>query len=521
MITFYLERMRNKMKIGIDLGTTNCAVAYIDNNGNPQIIPNREGERTTPSVVYFEEGTVVVGKSAKLVSVTDPENTVQFVKRQMGNLDYKFPMENGEKLTPEELSAIILKRLIEDAEESIGKKVTDVVITVPAYFNDAQRTSTQDAGRLAGVRVLKIINEPTAAALAYGLGKKENQNETQNILVYDLGGGTFDVTIMSLSSEEVRIRSTGGHKNLGGFDFDNAIFSYVADCLEEEHGIDIYDDEIAMQELREKSEECKKMLTTRKKAVVSISSQGKSSKVTITKEQFNSMILSLLNSTIIIMKSVLEEAEMEWSDLDKILLVGGSTRAKAVSDMIEAETGIRPSSELNPDEVVAIGAAIQADLLEASDELEQEPTVKSKSTKVVDVNSHSLGVLVHDSQSGEQYNSIILPKNTEIPASITRTYYTSVKNQEFLHIQVTEGDSEDPEDVWIIGDTEIELAGNAPIDSPLEFTMSYDENGVVHVFAKDKYNNENLGEIVIERKSNLSEREVNEKATKLMMLDIE
>ena len=200
------------MKVGIDLGTTNCAVAYIDDSGNPQIIPNREGERTTPSVVYFEEGTAVVGKSAKLVSVTDPENTVQFVKRQMGNVDYKFPLENGEKLTPEELSAIILKRLIEDAEESLGEKVTDVVITVPAYFNDAQRKSTQDAGRLAGVRVLKIINEPTAAALAYGLARKDNQNEPQNILVYDLGGGTFDVTIMSLSAEEVRIRATGGRQ---------------------------------------------------------------------------------------------------------------------------------------------------------------------------------------------------------------------------------------------------------------------------------------------------------------------
>ncbi|MEC2075951.1 Hsp70 family protein [Metabacillus fastidiosus] len=509
------------MKVGIDLGTTNCAVAYIDENGIPQIVSNREGERTTPSVVYFEEGTAVVGKSAKLVSVTDPENTVQFVKRQMGNPDYKFPLESGDKLTPEELSAIILKRLIEDAEESLGGKITDVVITVPAYFNDVQRKATQDAGKLAGVNVLKVINEPTAAALAYGLGRKENKEQTQNILVYDLGGGTFDVTVMSLSADKVRIRATGGDKNLGGFDFDNSIFNYVADQLEEEHGIDIYDDEVAMQELREKSEDCKKVLKTRKKAIVNISSQGKSSKITITKEQFDSMISSLLNRTVLIMKGVLEDAVMDWNDIDKILLVGGSTRINTVSEVIESASGITPSSELNPDEVVAIGAAIQAQLLSSSAEYAERDHKNRAVTKVIDVNSHSLGILVFDDKSEGKMNSIILPKNTEIPADISKTYYTSVENQTELHIEVTEGDSEDPHDVQIIGDTYVKLAGNAPLGSPLEFTVSYDESGVVHVFAKDRYNNEDLGEILIERKSNLSELEINEKSSKLLNFEIE
>jgi molecular chaperone DnaK len=263
LITIFFVRLEVKlMIIGIDLGTTNSAVAYVDDNGNPQVITNRDGDRTTPSVVLFDSESPVVGAVAKSNSVTDPLNVIQFVKRQMGNTSYKFIREDGENFTPEELSAIILKKLKEDAEEFLGEKVDKAVITVPAYFDDAQRKATQDAGAIAGLKVLKVLNEPTAAALAYGATKN---NQPQNIMVYDLGGGTFDVTVMSIGNGEVTIKATGGDRNLGGFDFDNKIIEYVVNEFESQFGIDLYDDDVAMQELREKAEACKKTLSSRSK----------------------------------------------------------------------------------------------------------------------------------------------------------------------------------------------------------------------------------------------------------------
>lgn len=501
------------MVIGIDLGTTNSAVAYVDENGIPQIIPNREGERTTPSVILFDDGIPVVGTVAKNTAATDPLSVVQFVKRQMGNNQYKFLNEDGEAYTPEELSAIILKRLKEDAEAFLGKPVKQAVITVPAYFDDAQRKATQDAGAIAGLEVLKVINEPTAAALAYGTMKKA---ESQNIVVYDLGGGTFDVTVMSIQDDNVTIKATGGDRNLGGFDFDNKIIEHVVDKFDEEHGIDLYDDDVAMQELREKAESAKKTLMNRRKALINLSSQGQMLRVQITKEDFENMIHPLLDRTILIMNNVLEDSGLTWDQIDKVLLVGGSTRVPKIHELIEKVSGKKPSSEVNPDEVVAIGAAIQADILQKS----TNPSVKEALPKITDVNSHSLGVIIQDSETGQLKNNIILPRNTSIPAEGYEDYYTVQDNQEFINLEITEGEDEDPEYVKIIGTTTLHIKKRAA-GSPVRVVVSYDENSVIHIRVIDLIDNEDLGEMEINRTSNLSEEEIEAMSSKISNIEID
>lgn len=498
------------MLIGIDLGTTNSAISYIDEFGNPIIIPNREGERTTPSVIYFEDDKPIIGQAAKSMAVVDPLNTIQFVKRQMGNKSFEFVTSQGNSYTAEELSALILKRLKEDAEQFLGQEVKKVVITVPAYFDDTQRKATIDAGTIAGLEVLKVINEPTAAALAYGI---RNRGKEQNILVYDLGGGTFDVTILRFTEDEIRVLATGGDRNLGGFDFDNNLMNYVQQKFLEEHGIDLYDDDVAMQELREKAEVCKKTLTNRNKSMIFISSQGKTSRFEITREMFEEMSLFLINRTSLIMESVLEEAGLEWCHIDKILLVGGSTRIPAVREMIEKTTGITPSADIHPDEAVALGAAIQSAMLDEN--------VENNYGQVVDVNSHSLGVVVRDPYSKKLWNSIILPKNTALPASNSELYSTCEENQQFIKLQITEGEDHNPEYVRIIGESILELEENMPIHSPIKITISYDRNGLIHATARDETSKKQLGELKINRFSNLTQEVVEEKKKRFLLIDVE
>lgn len=501
------------MIIGIDLGTTNSAVSYIDENGNPQIITNRDGERITPSVILFDGDIPVVGSVAKNNSVSDPLNVVQFVKRQMGNSSFKFIKEDGENFTPEELSAIILKKLKEDAEEALGEKVDKAVITVPAYFDDAQRKATQDAGAIAGLKVLKVINEPTAAALAYGITKN---CDNKNIMVYDLGGGTFDVTIMNFNKGDISIKATSGDRNLGGFDFDNKIIEYIVNQFEEQHGIDLYDDEVALQELREKAEACKKTLSNRSKAMINLSSQGKMIKTDVTKEQFDEMIEPLLDRTILIMNNVLEDAALTWNEIDKILLVGGSTRVKRVQELIEKASGKKPSAEVNPDEVVAIGAALQGYILDDVSDTADEIS----NTKITDVNSHSLGTLANDVETGIRKNYIILPRNTPLPAEAYQEFCTINDGQESILMEITEGEDEDPEYVKIIGTTTLKLK-KRPAGSPIRIVVGYDENSVVHVRVIDLISNEDLGEMYIERTSNLSDKDVKEKSNKISKLKVE
>lgn len=500
------------MVIGIDLGTTNSAAAYIDKDGNPQILENRDGERVTPSVIIFEDGIPLVGSMAKSNSISDPYNVVQFVKRQLGNKSFKFAKEDGEELTTEELSAIILKRIKEDSESILGEAVEKAVITVPAYFDDAQRKATKDAGEIAGLEVIKIINEPTAAALAYGIIKSD---ETQNIVVYDLGGGTFDVTVMKISKDEIEIKATGGDKNLGGFDFDNCIIEYVINKIEEEHEIDLYDDDIALQDLREKAEAAKKMLSSRAKAMISIVSQGKAIKVDITKEMFEGMIRPLINRTMLIMNNVIEDSGLSNGEINKILLVGGSTRIKSVEEAIERELGIKPSREVNPDEVVAIGAAYQGYIL--NDEIPTEN--KKVNHKIYDVNSHSLGVIVTN-EKNQEYNQIILKKNTKLPSEASEEFSTMYDNQEHILLRITEGEDEDIEYVNVIGKVEIKLK-KRPKGSPIKVVISYDNNSIIHVNVIDLIDNDDLGEMKINRTSNLSEEDIIEKRENISKMIVE
>src|SRR5699024_4503981 len=358
-----------------------------------------------------------------------------------------------------------------------------------------------EAAEMIGLNVLKIINEPTAAALSYYHLDKEKPN--QNIAVYDLGGGTFDVSIVNINNNEIKVLATDGDSNLGGFDFDNLIIEHVIDEFLDEKDIDLYDDEEALQELRDSAERCKKSLTRRDKVTIRVSSGGERMSVDITRELFNDLINGLLEQTKIVMEDTINQAGLSWEEIDKVLLVGGSTRVPQVAEMIEDLTNIKPSTELNPDEVVALGAAVQASLIDESSE-------EAKGNIVVkDVNSHSLGVLTLNSNK-QEINSIILPKNTVIPHSSAREYYTVQPNQETMRIEVTEGEDEDPEYVNIIGEGTVTLPPGLPDSSPVQFKISYDKNGIVQLVAKDMTNDLELGEIIIERKGNLTQLELEE-----------
>lgn len=501
------------MKVGIDLGTTNSAVAFINEHGAAEILTNSDGERTTPSVILMEGDKAIVGEVAKEASVTQVDDTIQFVKRQMGNPSFKIPLPGSDKMiNAVEASAIILKKLVQDAEQELSKEITDVVITVPAYFDDAKRNATIEAAEMIGLNVLKIINEPTSAALAYYHLDKEKTN--QNIAIYDLGGGTFDISIVNINNNEIKVLSTDGDSNLGGFDFDNVIIDHVINEFEDETDIDLYDDDDAMQELRENAEKCKKSLSRRAKYVVPVSSSGHSMRVEITKELFNELISSLVNRTKYVMEDTIKQAGLTWNDVDKVLLVGGSTRVPLITEMIESFTGISPSKELNPDEVVALGAAVQASLMDDND-----PATKAN-VVIKDVNSHSLGTISLNN-AGYEENSIILHRNTEIPCSYSEQFGTVQENQEVVEIEVTEGEDTDPEYVNIIGTSNLELPPGLPKDSPIKITIAYDKNGIVHVVAKDVTNNVDLGEMVIERKSNITQIEMEEKREALLSIEVE
>ena len=348
--------------IGIDLGTTYSAVAILQEDGKPSILPNIEGQNITPSVVLFPDAASgsdepLVGDMAKHSAATAPLDVVQFVKRQMGDPNWRFESANGHSYTAEEVSAVILKKLKNDAEIALGQPITDAVITVPAYFDDARRTATRQAGQIAGLNVLRVLNEPTAAAMSYGLSQKKNGT----VLVYDLGGGTFDVTIMDINDGEFDVLATDGNRNLGGFDFDNRIAEYVFEQIKEQ-GIerDVRTDDALVAEIREKSEIAKKSLTTVAQATIMLTVDGKHVRIRITRDEFESRTEDLLNTTKELVEDAMESAGKSWSDIDHLLLVGGSTRMPMVRKMMSTLSGKDPELNVNPDEAVAIGAAIQA-----------------------------------------------------------------------------------------------------------------------------------------------------------------
>jgi molecular chaperone DnaK len=490
--------------VGIDLGTTFSAIATVNEYGRPEIVSNRDGEEITPSVVMFDGDSPIVGSIARRSAIANPLSVVQFVKRQMGNPSWSFPTANGGKYSAEEVSALILKKLKEDAEVLLGGKVTDAVITVPAYFDDAQRKATQDAGRIAGLNVLRIINEPTAAALAYGLDKIKAH---QTILVYDLGGGTFDVTIMRIGGGRIDVLATGGDKNLGGFDWDNLVMTFLNEEFQKAGGPDLFEDPTLEQDVRDKAEIAKKTLSTRDKASIFLSGRGKTATIDLTFERFQEITRPLLERTGRIMQFVLDDAGLQWAQVDKLLLVGGSTRMRGVPALVESISGTKPSSELHPDKVVAMGAAIQGALLLV--EAGKSSLVEMGNFPLVvirDVNSHSMGVVTHDDQQRPR-NSIVLKKCTPLGEREEDVFSTLQDGQRAIHVQVTEGEDEDVNQVKIVGEHEMPIPPY-PRGAPIKVSFLYTPDGLVCVEVFDLTANRPLGELKIQRVSNKTAEQV-------------
>ena len=483
--------------IGIDLGTTNSCVAVLE-GGEPTVIANAEGNRTTPSVVGFTKGGErLVGETAKRQAVTNPERTITSIKRHMGE-DYTVEID-GKKYTPQDISAMILTKLKDDAESYLGSKVTEAVITVPAYFSDSQKQATKDAGKIAGLDVKRIINEPTAASLAYGLDKEEGSHK---ILVYDLGGGTFDVSVLELGDGVFEVLATNGDTHLGGDDFDNVIMNWLADNFAQEHGVDLRNDKMALQRLKEAAEKAKKELSSAQTTninlpFITVTADGPLHlDVDLTRAKFNDLTRHLVEKTIGPLKKAMADAGVTNNDISKVILVGGSTRIPAVQEAVKKETGKEPFKGINPDECVAVGAAIQAGVL----------TGEVNDVLLLDVTPLSLSI---ETLGGVATK--LIERNTTIPTKKSQIFSTAADNQTAVDVHVMQGEREMAADNITLGQFQLTGIAPAPRGVPqIEVTFDIDANGIVNVSAKDLGTGKEQA-ITITSSTNLTEDEINQK----------
>ncbi len=496
---------KKKPAVGIDLGTTHSVVAYLDSEGRPTTIHNLEGGITTPSVVFFDETGPVVGKEAARTAAFEPEMIAQFAKRDIGAAAYQKQV-GGMELPPEVIEAIILRKLKEDAELILGE-VQDVVITVPAYFNEPRRKATQDAGELAGLNVLDIINEPTAAAIAYGVHQKFSPSDEpiegkETVLVYDLGGGTFDATLMELTNSQYTAIATAGDVHLGGIDWDNRIFEFVAEQFIDNFQTDPREDDSAAERLRQSAEVAKMALTARSAYKMHCEYEGNRLRLDITREQFQELTQDLVERTLFTIRRMLKEASRTWDDITRILLVGGSTRMPMVIEALESESGVVINRSISPDEAVAHGAAVYADLVLSQQR--GEPT----DLLVKNVNSHDLGVLAVEASTGMPRRKILIPKNSPLPAMGSGGFKTRDENQKTIAVNVIEGGDASGRNATKIGACVVSnLPEGLPAKTAVEVQFQYLENGRLTVDAKIP-NTEVQATLEIERAAGLSEEKM-------------
>ncbi|MEO2018718.1 MAG: Hsp70 family protein [Fuerstiella sp.] len=503
--------------VGIDLGTTYSAIAYMDDDGNPTLANNADGQPITPSVVLLDDDRVVVGPTFERIAIASGDQIVEAIKREMGNSEYHVMYQN-KRLTPEFISALIIKKMKQDAEKELGP-IANAVITVPYYFNDVRRKATQDAGRIAGLNVIDIINEPTAATLAYAwqkgeLGRTDLGNEEKTILVYDLGGGTFDVTIVRYTPTNFRVLATDGDVMLGGLDWSKRLADHLVEQFKEKFGEDPSTDPDIIRAFHQESEDAKRDLSEKSQVPLSVYFKGKTLSVSLTRPEFERMTADLLQRTKDTTELVMQQAGVKPGLLDEVILVGGSTLMPVVEQMLREVTSHEPSRELMPERAVAEGAAIHAAILEArhgdgSSKVVESVQKRLNRVRTSDVNSHSLGIKISDpSDKSRKINHIMIPKNTPVPHSVNQRFGTNTDGQERVHVEILEGDAADPSACQLIGDFRVfNLPSSLPKGSPIEITYAYDGSGRISATAKELTgNNEASAEIV--RESGMKDAEI-------------